>query len=68
MSSDLQVIQKRVQRPTPKMIGDVLCEIQDLAGLAKGIYQNDRDTLRADKLVPILDKIFSLAMEGRARS
>ena len=45
-----------------------MCEIQDLAGLAKGIYQNDRDTLRADKLVPILDKIFSLAMEGRARS
>lgn len=41
-------------------------EVQDLAGRAKAIYQNDRDTFQADKLIPVLDEIFQIAVNMRS--
>jgi len=44
----------------------VLGELQGLAGDAKHTYLNDRGSDRADLLVPILEHMFSLALEARA--
>lgn len=40
--------------------------IQDLAGKAKNIYLNDRDPMQADKLIPVLDEIFKIALDIRS--
>jgi len=44
-----------------------LSKIQDLAGKAKNVFQNDRAPDRADRLEPLLDEIFNICLEVRSR-
>jgi hypothetical protein len=54
---------KKRKSTTKEMLG----RLQDLIGNAKGVYGNDRDVSRADKLYPILDEAFRLVLEIRSR-
>ncbi len=57
-------MKKENKRMSPRI---ALAKIQALAGEAKGVYQNDRAPDRADRLEPLLDKIFDICLEVRSR-
>jgi hypothetical protein len=53
--------QVKARVPRAKMLG----RLQEILGMAKAIYQNDRDPYTADKLIPLLEEGFDLCVKLR---
>lgn len=61
---DMERKENKISIMTPKV---AIGRIQNLAGKAIGVYQNDRAPDRADRLVPLLEAIFNICVEVRSR-
>lgn len=58
-------VKVKPKKPSRKEVMAVISEIQGLIGTAIAAYQNDRDPMRADKVINTLEKAFDMAIRIR---